>query len=414
GGFIGSESDLARRLEALDDRLTVGGRLWLQTTARVPDGVDDVDQVALDAPNLLDLFVDARPNDRVRAYAQARLQHDWTVSSGASDPFTGAALSPDRVLLDQLWTKFDVGHRVYVTAGKQRIRWGAGRFWNPTDFMNQQRLDPLAILDVRTGVDLLKVHVPVESANANVYALANLTDAADLSHVGGAVRAEWSTGQTEVTASAAARADQPVLLGADLSSGVGPFDLRAEAAVQHGANGPFYEGTLDLASFQLPTEVDRSEEWLLQLVVGAEWSLRLSADDSISFGVEWFHNELGYGDADLYPWLFANSAYLPLYIGRDYAAGYVFLAGPGRWDDHTFVGSGLVNVSDGSAVARLDWRGQVLTWLQPTVYGQLHFGENGEFHYAIDIPAAPIPGLEDGLKVPAPLFDLGVGAIVEF
>ena len=36
------------------------------------------------------MFADARPNDRVRAYVRARLQHDWTV---AEDPSTEDALA---------------------------------------------------------------------------------------------------------------------------------------------------------------------------------------------------------------------------------------------------------------------------------------------------------------------------------
>ena len=33
----------------------------------------------------MDLFADARPNDRVRAYANARLTHNWTLPANPSD-----------------------------------------------------------------------------------------------------------------------------------------------------------------------------------------------------------------------------------------------------------------------------------------------------------------------------------------
>lgn len=410
-----TEADLVSRLGRLDERLTIGGRLWLRAQGAVPDGVQGADEVALSAPNLLDLYADARPNDRVRAYARGRLQHDWTIRAGDLDPFTGEPVTPDVVLLDQLWIKADAAHRVYVTAGRQRIRWGTGRIWNPTDFLNLQRLDPLAILDLRTGVDLLKVHVPVEKANANLYAVANLQDAQALDQIGGALRAEWAFGQTEISASGALRKDQPVRLGTDLSSGVGPLDLKVEAAFTHGVTDPFWAGSLDPERLRFPREVDRSDDWLVQVVYGAEVSIRYSSRDSVAIGLEGFHNEAGYSGDDLYPWLLLQGQFLPFYLGRDYGAAYVLLAGPGDWDDQTFTASAIANLSDGSAVARLDWRGTVLTWLEPQAYVQAHFGDYGEFRYALEVPAVPgVPGLEDGLSVPAPMLDVGLGAIVRF
>lgn len=406
---------MGERLSALDQRLTIGGRLWLQTTAYLPEGLDDPEDVRLDAPNFLDLYADANPNDRVRAYASGRLIHDWTVRAGDIDPISGNELSPERVILDQLWGKFDIGRRVFVTAGRQRIRWGASRLWNPTDVLNQQRLDPLALFDVRTGVDLAKVHIPFEGIGANLYFVANLADAHDLSEVGGAMRAEWAFGSTEITATGALRKDQPQLIGSDLSSGLGPFDVRVEVAAQHGVQTPGWEGAFDPTVFPpvLPDEIDRSDQWWVQVVGGADVSIKLSTEDSLTIGAEYFHNPLGQGSADLYPWLFSQGLYTPLYLGRDYGAVYALLPGPGQLDDQTFLGNVLYNLSDRSFIARFDWRGKVLTWLEPNVFAAIHGGENGEFHYAFSLP--PIAGvLPDGLDIPAPLLDLGIGAVIRF
>lgn len=413
--FSSSEAGMSDRLGKLDERLTLGGRLWLQTTAALPAGVDDPEDVTLNAPNYLDLYVDARPNDRVRAYASGRLIHDWTIRQGDLDPLTGEELQSERVILDQLWTKFDVAHRVFVTAGRQRIRWGASRFWNPTDVLNQARLDPLAIFDVRTGIDLVKVHVPFEALGGNVYLIANIADSHALSEVGGAARAEWAFGTTEITASGALRKDQPQLVGGDLSSGLGPFDVRLEVSAQHGVRTPGWEGSLDVEAFPptLPTEVDRSEQWWVQTVAGADVSIKLSSEDSLTLGAEYFHNPLGQPNAELYAWLFTQGQFTPLYLGRDYAAVYGLLPGPGRFDDQTLLASVLVNVSDRSLVSRFDWRSIVLTWLETAVFVQVHGGENGEFHYSLTVP--PVPGvLPDGLSVPAPLVDVGLSAVVRF
>ena len=258
--------DIAEAVQARDDSLTVGGRIYLRGNVRVPDADEPA---AFASPNLIDLFVDSRPDDRVRAFGQMRVTHDWTIEEGDVD-FMGEAVEPTTVALDQLWLKFDIGHRVYVTAGQQRIKWGAGRFWNPTDFLNNQTLNPLSFFDERTGVGLVKVHVPVGAAN--FYAVGNLEGASTLEEVGGAVRAEVLVAQTEFALSAAARKDTPTRIGADVSSGIGWFDVHAEAGLSQGPSMTLYEGKFDMNNLVFPTEVDRSEEWIPQVVVGADVS----------------------------------------------------------------------------------------------------------------------------------------------
>lgn len=415
GVYTGSEGLLGDKLKTLDQRLTLGGRVWLLTQAVTTDATDGPGTVTLDSPNRLDLYVDARPNDQVRAYASGRLTHDFSVRKGDVNPLTGAELPPDTVLLDQAWVKFDVARRVYVTTGKQRIRWGTGRFWNPSDFLNQQRLDPLAIFDVRTGVDLLKVHVPVEAIDANFYAIAAFQDAQALDQVGGALRAEWAFGKTELTASGILRKDTPKKAAATLSSGLGPFDLAVEGVVMTDVTDPYWRGRFDPAAFRFPGEVDRSDDVLGQLVARVELTVGYGGDDSVSVGVEGFHNTAGYADAHLLPWLFLQGGYVPLYFGRDYVGTYVFLPGPGRADDHNFIASVLVNASDGSVLARGDWRASVLTWLEPNAFVTWAGGANGELHYAYHLDPQPlIPGLEEGIDVPAALVTVGAGAVVRF
>ena len=93
-------------------------------------------------------------------------------------------------------------------------------------------------------------------------------------------------------------------------------------------------------------------------------------------------------------------------------AVYAFLPGPGQWDDASWIASVLGNVSDGSWVARLDLRHSVLTHLAVNAFANVHLGDEGELRFALDVP--PNPALPDGLSVPAPLVDLGVGVSLSF
>ena len=408
-----SDTDIAARLQARDDTLAIGGQLYQRLDLALPESTD-VAATALSAPSLLDLYVDARPNDRVRMYARGRLKTDFTVSSGDTDAF-GNELKPTTVLLDQVWTKFDVDKRVFITAGKQRIKWGAGRFWNPTDFLNQQALDPLAVFDERTGVGLLKVHVPLSGLGMNIYGIANFEGARRADEIGGAVRAEWVKGSTEITASAAARKDQPLRLGADLSTGFWLLDLHVEGAVRHGDKTPFWAGTYDIATLRPPTQVDRSAEWIPQVVAGLELSVKYSDEDAMYLGAEAFYNGGGYSDSDLYPWLIANNQYQPFYLGQRYFGAYASLPSPGQWDDASFTASLLGNASDETFVTRLDYSQGVLTYLRTNFYAATYFGKNGAFHQSLDIPAIPaIPALANGLEVKAPMIAVGMGATVVF
>ncbi len=432
-GVQTSASDLLAKIEDADDNFQIGGSLWLRMNGAIADKkFDGAEDIALSSPNLLTMFADARPNERVRAYVRARLQHDWTVVESAEESAEDAVFGTSEqntLLLDQMWIKFDVKQRLYVTVGRQRVKWGAGRFWNPTDFVNQQRLDPLAVQDLRIGVSAVKLHLPIEAAGANFYALANLDEATAVDEIGGAFRGEVVVGQTELTVSTAVRKNNPVRIGADISSGVSVVDLRIEGALTHGDESPYWRGQFDPPTMIFPTERDRSDDWIPQIVVGMDLSARYNDQDAVSFGAEYFYNDAGYDNTRLYPWMFFTGSFSPFYTGKHYFAAYAMLPGPGRWDDHTFMGSYITNLSDSSNVVQVDYRGNVLTWLDINAFYSLNFGANGEFHYRLDVDPIPeevIPFLVDTefepyadvlaerILVPATLSTFGVGASVRF
>ena len=446
-----------------DDPLAIGGRLYLRSLYSM-----DAESGALDGrlstPALLDLYLDARPTSRLRAFAKARLDRTFsagavgaTPTDGLSDclanlPETLAGPSPaagetdlanqlcptpadtagdnpfvsqerTRIRLDQLWLKFDVDRRIFVSVGQQRIKWGAARLWNPTDFINAERLDPLAVFDARLGVPLLKVHVPFEASGGNLYALALFDQADRLESIGGALRVEWLLGPAEMTVSGTARKGSPLRLGADLSTGLGPFEVRVEGAVTHGGEQSRWTGELDfeqlgsqvaswiggqsLAATEVavPVREDRSDDWIPQVVGSLEWGIAYGDDETLYLTAEYFYNGGGYDETALYPWLILQGDYVPLYTGRHYVGGSVVAPRPGDWDDSTFLVSGIGNLSDGSYIARFDYQHRALTKLTVFAFAALHFGNEGEFNQGFEVPA--LPGAPD-LSVPAPFLDLGL------
>lgn len=371
-------------LDDANDPLTIGARFTLRGQyADYGDAYADADEGAvtpaeLTAPMLLDVYLDGRPADRVRAFIGARVEQDLITA----DEFFDLALAR----LDQAWLKFDIERRVFFTVGKQRIKWGAARLWNPTDFLNRERLDPLSVIDLRLGVPLVEVHVPWEAAGANFYAIALLDDADELSKLGGAARIEWVLGPSEVSASVVARKDAPLRVGADVSAGVGPLEVRVEAAAIRDADRQRWEGTYDPEAGVTPTRVD-AEAWAPQAVGSVEWGIAYGDDDVLYLTGEYFYNGAGYADGELLPWLAGTGELEPLYTAQQYAGLAVVLPAPGSWDDTTFIMSGLMSLSDGSAFVRLDHQVTVLTRLRVSSYIGAGVGtEGGEFRLAGDIP----------------------------
>jgi hypothetical protein len=92
---------------------------------------------------------------------------------GGSGP---AALAPPADLaapsyaLAELYYSFDIGKALFVRLGKQLLAWGPSRVWTPVDFVNRQRADSFASLDLRQGKSGLKLFLPLGKASALLFA----------------------------------------------------------------------------------------------------------------------------------------------------------------------------------------------------------------------------------------------------
>ncbi|MFE8596685.1 hypothetical protein [Archangium violaceum] len=423
--------------EAIEDPLKIGGRFYLRALTQGSEGVS-FGNTAVSAPMLVDGYLDARPTDRLRGFVLGRLTYDPTRKEGSGSLLPsapGAAAAEPRVLLDQAWLRFDLDHKLFITAGKQHVKWGTARFWNPTDFLSPQRRDPLALFDARTGATMLKVHVPWEARGWNFYAIGMLDNAgpADtLGRVGGAARAEVVLGSTELGFDAVLQRGRKPRFGFDFSSGIGPIDIYGELAVRRGSDTPIYglpEGIsledlfnqannggppIDIGS--LPIETSYLDGYFIpQLSTGATWTFAYSENDTATVGVEYFYNPTGYDSALVYPYLIFQGQYQPFFIGQHYAAIYGLLSGPGSWDNTNFILSNLGNLSDRSFITRLDVTHRALRYLSVEAFVALNYGQKGgEFRFALNLP--PIRRGEQeipAINIAPPTLQAGVGLRID-
>ena len=315
------------------------------------------------------------------------------------------------------------------------MKWGVGRFWNPTDFLHAVRRDPLAVFDPRTGTAMVKVHVPWERRGWNFYGMAILeplstsaatgafapgdvpgaqaqadSNAQRVGGIGGAARAELVLGPSELGLGAVLQRGHRPRFAVDASAGFLDFDVYGEAALKTGSELPLYRPRPGVPAQADPTaRFEKYEPSGLtpQVTGGMRWQHKYSDEDSIELGAEYFWNEVGYEDPAIYPWLIANAAFSPFYLGRHYAGVYAYLPNPGSWNQTTFILTTLANLSDRSLVTRLDYSVLLLTYLRFEAYGQVHYGQPaGEFRLAI--PAQVLGGVQISSALNAQLFDAGV------
>ena len=459
---------------APEDPLKIGGQIYLRAQSSAQQG-QSAGNWTLSSPSLLDAYLDVRPNDRVRGFALARTIFDPTLPATASTGlstfgsgsqggysnagaaslsslFGAQATRTPRVLLDQMWLRFDIKHTVFVTAGRQHVRWGTARFWTPTDFLHIQHRNPLDVFDARTGTTMIKVHVPWEAQGWNFYAY-GLTEGADAtptaSSVAGAARAEMVWSSSELGLGGLVQRGHKPKLAADLSAGIWDLDFYGEVALRFGQDidRVRYDSSVDATNLpQAPYNSLDSTPWLVQALEhrvdalytvergsgvkpqatgGVSYSFKYAANDVFTMSAEYFYNGLGYNDTAVYPGLvLPHSQTLSepatfFYLGRHYVGVFASAPAPYSWDNTTFTLSNLANLSDHSGITRFDYSLILLTHLRFEAFGAVHWGErNGEFRFGMNPinlgsftdPFSGLSSTPQQLSGRSPaLFDLGVG-----
>jgi hypothetical protein len=311
-----------------------------------------------------------------------------------------------------MWIRFDIASRVFVTAGKQHVRWGTGRFWQPTDYLHLLKRNPLDVFDSRPGTSMLKLHVPWEEKGWNFYAFAVDEDpnlaSNTLRQLAGAARAEIVIAGAEIGLDTFLKRDQKPRFGVDVSTGIWDFDLYLDAAIRSGQDFQVVQKVDAPQAICEPTaavppgtvsndigsgyHVTNLSGVTTQIVGGMNWSHKYNDNDMYTLGAEYFYNQPGYSDTSLYPGLLFNDTGLPIfnffYTGKHYGALYATFPAPYSWNYTTFTLSTLANLSDASFISRLDYSVTILTHLSVEAFVGVHYGSrNGEFRLGVDVPA---------------------------
>lgn len=368
----------------VEDPLKIGGEVLLRglvQTERAGTRLKD----SYTVPAIVDTYLDARPNDRLRAMVTGRLTYDPTQSTeGGSNP---------GVLLDQLWLRFDLGRAVFITAGKQKVKWGTANLWNPTDFVSPQQRELLTTYDLRVGTNMVKLHVPWESQGANFYVLGLMDRQGPEDkplRLGGAVRAELVLGGAEFSLTGVQRQGQRTRVGLDVSTALGPLDVYVEAAARRGVDTPLYRLRSDVpAEAPLADRIEATspEGWLPAVSGGVYWQRSIKDRYNLMLGFEYFYDTTGYTQPEVLPWLMSQGLYTPFYAGSQYAAAQARFMYSDGVDTTGVMLSTVANVVDRSLLARLDASFTLLGAMTVETFVSVPLGqEGGEFRPSFDTP----------------------------
>ena len=436
-----------------DDALKIGGQFYMRSILSVTQG-QGLGKSSFSVPTLLDVYLDARPTDRLRAFVLGRLTYDPLLNT--SEVVTGVPASSlglttasnPAVYLDQAWLTFDIARSAFVTAGRQHVKWGTGVYFNPDDFLASQPRDPLAVFDARLGVSMLRVQVPWEKTGLTFTAVAvfeptqnvstlgttiggssgsvNLTSGTAttsnglLNDVGGAGQIEYDFKGGAVGVNALAQRNRAWRTGSFVTAGIGDLDVYGEAVLKQCLDFPNMPTNATCAASGAPDiTVPPSSPYrfgpllqppspIFQAVAGLSYGINFEGNKSITLGAEYFFNTASF-QASQYPNLIFQGYFQPFYLGRNYLVLSATLTDTTA--KTTWVLTNIGDLSDRSFITRVDFIITVLSYLQVESYASVDYGHRGgEFRLGFDIPGVSLDGSPSiDVSVPAPILQLGLG-----
>lgn len=260
-------------------QLEIGVESFAYRSATTPLNRDNV--LGLDSyPGLGRLAVGWREtHGSFRAVFRGYVERTWGTQGDETD-----------WVVRQGYAQYWWGEKVGLRLGKQRIAWGSGFAWNPTNRLEPPKNALNTTLEQEGALAARLDWAP--AAWASLVLVGATTDATprDLEVAAGeaprrdsvALRARFLVKDTDLAVAASGGKNQRTLFGLDVGRDLGWAAVHAEAALHEGAE-------------MLPR---RDDTLFFRVVAGA---LRTSGENA--FALEYFYNGEGYSDAGTSLWL---------------------------------------------------------------------------------------------------------------
>jgi hypothetical protein len=348
-------------LTSAEENTQIGGTLSTEADYYIQKGTP-LDQDLVSNPNILFLYLDSKLENDNRVFARIRTFYDPTgLSSGTptassyTNPYGLGNGTSDNLStqLQELRISANIDHEIFLTIGRQKVKYGAAKFFNPTDFLNSQLYDFFLPSDERTGVDMVKAQVPIGTASLTAAGLTG--DPTNGNSAGGYFRGELGYDSFanilesgEISLSGYLPKGQAGRGGFDISQGVGDLDAYFEGAI-----GQIQSGT-----------------WQGGFSTGADWETRYGSrqTDTVTFEAEF---------SDFPFPVTIPGTLVQTYTATQFGVFAIDLANPVGWTDLTFAETNIYDFNYKSGFSRLDAVCQLTDRISGRVYVSASWGQQG-------------------------------------
>jgi len=297
-------------------------------------------------------YADLRMSDLVRLYAAGSFNYDPT-SYLSTEIYSSPAFS-----LDELFVDSQINDQIFFRLGKQRISWGVGYWYKPSDVLSLSAIDPDNPTAVREGPFAFKVDVPMKLNHLMVYMVPPVTGLADSSSI--ASKYDLVVNGWELSFAGYARADMLARPRGifTFTGALGPFDVYGENVLLYGSDRTYVKESTTPGTYETYSVKDTP---FFQSTLGIKYSASYTSGLSYALHVQGYYNGTGYADSSILQTAAARAAVKAssTYQSTDLTqAGMWYLAGSaslsGRFGEGRnltqVTGSvyALTNFSDGS------------------------------------------------------------------
>jgi len=260
----------------------------------------------------------------------------------------------DKVAWDRYYAKFR-SPLIALTVGKQRIAWGSGYIWNPTDIFNPFVLSFAVKEEEESNVEALRVEVPIgERGGLDGYLLNDKKG----------IKVKGNAGKFDLSASFVDMGNGTSQIGFDSVGEVWGVGMRSEAAVKNNN--------------------------IMQAVLGWDYTL----DNGVGLNMEYLYNGAGKKNKNDYDWAGLAAGNIKQ-VGMD----YLFFSANKQIDEITGIrASMLSNLDDSSWLFYPSYTRNISQNVDLSLESMLTFGSDGsEYKPGLSIDPTGFSGSMLGL-----------------
>lgn len=298
----------------------------------LPSGVEDLKASA---------YADLRASEFFRLYSA--VSYDYNLSQST----TSLTAADEGFALDELFVDAAIERALFFRMGKQRIRWGVGNWYKPSDVLSLSAIDPDNPRAEREGPFAFKADLPFGLNHATLYVVPP-TQVDELGQFSVAQRTDFVVGGFELTLAGFYRSDMAAKPRAMFlfTGALAGIDVYGENIVAWGSDRVYVESD-GVGGYQTYTI---ENEPVFQSTLGLKYSKFTSDGFVLNLHLQGYYNGAGYADSSILAITAAKSAIKAVdgYSSADISAtgnGRFYLAGNIGLGFRKGRGKNLVNTS---------------------------------------------------------------------